>query len=59
MTNTKVREVYPMQTIRLTSAAACEAVGRVLIDAKAVEGGSVADLTYRIVKALGFKLKYE
>lgn len=44
-----------IQTIRLTEPAACEAVGRVIRD-MCWEKNSCADITYAILKALGFKL---
>lgn len=49
-------DFYPLQTITLTSPAACEIIGRVLIEGKFIpQNGSVADITYAIMLKLGFK----
>jgi len=45
---------YEKQTIEFTSAAACETVGRVIRD-MGWSKNSCADITYAILKALGFK----
>lgn len=45
---------YKTQTIRITNSAACEAVGRVIRE-MGWNKYSCADLTYAILKALGFK----
>lgn len=45
---------YEDQTIKLTRAAACEAVGRIIRD-MGWANKSCADITYAILTALGFK----
>lgn len=53
---TKTTDFYPLQTITLTAPAACEMIGRVLIDGDFIPRGSVADISYAIATKLGFVL---
>jgi len=45
-------DLYQIQTIKLTCAAASEAVAKALMDSK---GEAIVDRVDRILKALGFK----
>lgn len=48
-------EIYEQQTIKLTLAAALEAIHRVLSDEDELDGYSSVDLSRKILKSLGFK----
>lgn len=53
-----MNEIYKTQIIKITSPKAYEAISRVIMDSMYIPKGSVADLTYKICRAIGIKPEY-